>query len=397
MLKRIGQAWLGVLVAIALLGQALAAPPPATAAGRFSEELVSFPNQENTLAGTLSLPAARGPHPAAILVSGSGQQDRDEAIPGLPNYRPFKWIADQLASNGIAVLRYDDRGVGGSTGDPSLATTADFATDAEAAIRYLLTRADVDPTQIGIIGHSEGGLIAAMVAARDQNVAFVVSLAGPGTNGYDLLLLQTERAARAAGLEEVAVAHLVDETRQVLDLTVAEDWPSLQALIEATLETQLAAMPEETRAALPSPEIIVAQQMTQLQGWLHFFVTYDPAMDWSQVRVPVLAVFGDLDVQVDAEQNRAPLEAALAEAGNPDLTVVVFPTANHLFQEAVTGGPDEYAQLPSEFAPGVLDTMTDWLLQRVSVREPMSGRFDRAASRRWAAQSRGSQVLGQEP
>jgi pimeloyl-ACP methyl ester carboxylesterase len=348
--------------------------PPATEAAYLEEE-VTFAHtaggEEITLAGTLTLPDAPGPHPAVILISGSGQQDRDEAIPFVPDYRPFQVIADHLARQGVAVLRYDDRGVGGSTGDPSLSTSADFALDAEAAIAYLQERPEIDPAQIGLFGHSEGALIAAMIAARNPDVAFVISMAGPAVSGYDLLLLQSERVL--AGLEmnaEEQAAALVEQ-QQVMDLVVAEDWEALEALLWETGRKQIEALPEAQRAALGDIDTFLAQQialsMQNMQGWMRYFLVYNPADDWAQVDVPVLALFGGLDVQVDTAQNRPALEAALAEAGNDDVTVESFANANHLFQQAITGSPNEYATLPPDFVPGFLTTISDWLLARVDV------------------------------
>ena len=328
---------------------------------------VTFSNGEVTLAGTLTLPSTEGPHPAVILISGSGPQNRDEEIPGIPGYRPFTIIADHLAKSGIAVLRYDDRGVGQSTGDHTMATSADFATDTEAALRYLLNREEIDKTQIGLLGHSEGGMIAAMVTARNPNIAFVISMAGDAVGGYHLLIKQLERIVIASGASEEEVAAAVEQQRSILDLARAEKWEDLQAFLYTTVLGQLQALPAEQKATMGDLETaarqgVDVQMATFRSSWYQFFLGHDSGQDWEQVTVPVLALFGELDVQVDAEQNRVALEEALSRAGNDDVTIVVFPTANHLFQDAVTGSVTEYATLPPEFIPGFLETITDWLL-----------------------------------
>lgn len=333
----------------------------------YREEEVSFANGDVTLAGTLTLPEGDGPFPAVVLLTGSGQQNRDEELPIVPGYRPFRDIADALTRRGLAVLRYDDRGVGGSSGDLETATTADFAQDAEAAFGYLVGRPEVDGTRAGLLGHSEGGIIAAMLAARDPEVAFVVSMAGPSVRGYEVLLKQLERLVLASGGSAEEAAGAAAEQQVVLDLVMAEDWDGLEAKVTELLQGQVAALPEQQRALIDDVDAFVQQRVDQqlevLQSpWYQFFLAHDPGADWARVTVPVLALFGTLDAQVDAEQNRTALEAIMAEAGNQDLTVVVLPTANHLFQDAKTGALEEYSMLPTELVPGLLETIGDWLL-----------------------------------
>ncbi|MEZ4622481.1 MAG: alpha/beta fold hydrolase [Caldilineaceae bacterium] len=333
-------------------------------------EEVTFQNDEITLAGTLTLPDAVGPHPALMLISGSGQQDRDETIPFVPGYKPFQLIAEYLTQQGIAVLRYDDRGVGGSTGDPSRATTADFAQDAEAGLTYLFSRPDINPKQIGLLGHSEGAIIAAMIAARNPDVAFVIAMAGPAVSGYDILIVQTERILRTADLSEEAVTAAMAQQRQVLDLTVAEKWDELKALLLNVGHQQIDALPAAQKEALGDVDAYLNQQielsMRSMQGWMRYFLMYNPAEDWAQIKAPVLALFGGLDTQVDQAQNRPAFEAALQKAGNADVTIKVFEEANHLFQQAKTGSPEEYATLPAEFVPNFLETIGVWLLARTT-------------------------------
>ena len=327
---------------------------------------VTFPNGDAVLAGTLALPPIRGPYPAVVLVSGSGQQDRDEALPGVPGYRPFRWISEHISALGIAVLRYDDRGTAGSTGRFLGATTADFASDAEAALRFLMARSEIDPTRVGVLGHSEGGVIAAMIGARNSDVAFVISMAGTGVDGAAVLSLQAMRMAAACGADPGAAMTAYDEARRMFRLTLEAKWGEIAASIHEAITAQLAALPEEQRGDITGRDVdaLVLGQVQFIASWLRFFLPHDPGDDWARVTVPTLVLHGGLDMQVPADQNGEPIERALAEAGNDDATVVVFPTANHLFQDATTGCLLEYPELPMRFVPGFLDTIGDWLVAR---------------------------------
>ena len=312
----------------------------------YVQEEVTFVNDDILLAGTLTYPDTPGPHPTVILITGSGAQDRDEAVPAVMEMRPFRLLADHLTRQGMAILRYDDRGISLSTGTFAGATTADFATDVEAALDYLSTHPDINPEQIGLLGHSEGGVIAAMVAARDARVAFVISMAGTAARGDAVLLLQTELIMRASDVPEAAIAEQTARTGMILPLVMAGDWGGL---------------------AEQAPDLS-AQELAQFQDpWFQFFLGHDPVEDWEQITVPVLALFGGLDMQVSAEQNAPPLEMALNRAGNEDSTVEVFPQANHFFQPAITGSVLEYGTLPQNFVQDLLPTISDWLLARVTV------------------------------
>ena len=324
------------------------------------------------LAGTLALPAVPGPHPAVVLVSGSGPQDRDEAMPSIPGYRPFAVISEYLVDRDVAVLRYDDRGVGESTGDNAMASTGDLATDAEAVFEYLRNRPEIDANRVGILGHSEGSMIAAMIAARNPNVAFVVSMGGSAADNYELLLRQEQRIVEASDMSEAEKAESMAMTRTALKLTRDANWTELEPFLRETIEEQIQAMPAERRAALGDLETFTEQAVEQTlahhRDWLHFFLTYDVAADWESVDVPVLVLLGELDTQVDAAQARASFEAAFARGGNERVTYAVFPKANHLFLTAETGHPSEYAAMDKAFVPGFLETISDWLLAVVDER-----------------------------
>ncbi len=339
----------------------------------YVEEEVTFQNGDITLAGTLTLPEGDGPFPALILLSGSGQQDRDEALAIAPGYRPFREIADTLTRQGIAVLRYDDRGVGGSSaGDLASATSVDFADDAEAALRFLQTRPDIDSQQIGYLGHSEGGILAAMVAARNPDVAFVISMAGSAVSGYETVAKQVARLALASGKSQAEADEAERTQRGLMDLMLLQAWDQLEAATTEIVQEQVAALPADQLAAMGGADAVVQQQVAaQMQAiqspWYQFFLSHDPGDDWAQVSAPVLGIFGAKDAQVDAEQHSAALQAALARAGNNDVTIEVLPTANHLFQDAITGGVEEYATLAPNLMPEFLQAISQWLLARVQL------------------------------
>jgi uncharacterized protein len=335
----------------------------------YALEEVAFASADVTLAGVLSLPEAPGPRPAVALVSGSGAQDRDGANPALPGYGPLRWLADDLTRDGFAVLRWDERGVGASTGDHASATSADLADDLEAAVRYLAARPDVDPQRVGILGHSEGGALVAMVGARAPEVAFVIAMAPPALPYTEVVVSQVARISADSGMTPEQVAEAAAQQTRVVELALAEDWEGLESFLVEVTTAQVAALPEETRAQIPDVDAYVAQQAaagvaTFQVPWMRFFLTYDPADDWSRVTAPVLGIFAALDAQVDLDENLPAFEAALAAAGNDDVTVVVLPEANHLFQRAETGALDEYLRLEMAFLPELPQAITAWLTER---------------------------------
>ena len=326
----------------------------------YTEEVV-FQNTDAgiSLAGTLSLPQKTGKYPVAVLVSGSGPQDRDEEIMG---HKPFLVLSDFLTRNGFAVLRFDDRGVGASAGDFQSATSEDFASDVLAAIAFLKTRPEVLPGKIGIIGHSEGGLIAPMVAVMvPDDVAFIVSLAGPGVDGEQILYRQQELLGRASGATaaDLKTSRVFNEKAyQLIKANVGQD--SAESVLYRDFT---ALMP----AALPKDQLDLAfsSVMTTLYSpWFRFFIGFDPATVWCRVKCPVLALNGGKDLQVDPSQNLPAIGAALKKARNKKVTVKVFPELNHLFQHAGTGAVGEYESIEETFAPAVMEVIAEWLRKR---------------------------------
>jgi pimeloyl-ACP methyl ester carboxylesterase len=314
-----------------------------------------------TLAGTLTLPRVATPAPAVILITGSGPEDRDETLFG---HKPFLVLADHLTRQGIAVLRVDDRGVGGSSGNTMAATSEDFATDVLAGVDYLKTRREIDPKRIGLVGHSEGGMIAPIAASRSRDIGFIVLMAGPGLPGDEIVYLQSAAIAKAGGANESAIA--ANEALQHRIITVVKTETDPQAA-----ETKLNQIVDEMVAAVPDAQkqevasTLRAQIRSLSTPWFRFFFSYDPRPTLSKVSCPVLAVTGELDLQVPFTENLAAIDAALKGGGNTRSTVVHLPRLNHLFQTATTGSPGEYYSIEETIAPAALDTITGWIQKTV--------------------------------
>lgn len=306
--------------------------------------------QRAKLSGTLTLPQGAGPFPAVVLISGSGPNDRDETI---KDHKPFAVLADALTRQGIAVLRYDKRGVGQSAGAYATATTSDFADDAAAAVAYLRTRPDIAGQKIGLIGHSEGGLIAPMVAARDPKVAFVVLLAGPAIPGAEILKLQVRAKAEASGAGPEDIEKRVAFEGRLLAALGGKD----EAAAKAAVDQLLAETPGL------EPNVAAASRQLASSPWFRQFVAYDPAPALKTLRVPVLALYGDKDFQVPPSANAALMTAALKN--DRDATVTVMPGLNHLFQLATTGLDDEYGQIEETISPSALDRIVGWVKAHV--------------------------------
>jgi len=328
----------------------------------YSEE-VTFPNKPAgiTLAGTLTLPKKEGIFPVAILITGSGPQNRDEELFG---HKPFLVIADYLTRNGIAVLRYDDRGVAKSTGNFQTALSTDFASDVESAIAYLKTRKEIDRKKIGLIGHSEGGMIAPMVAAKSKEVRFIVMLAGTGMRGDQLIILQQELIGRASGAPEKEIEMWKDISTKGMNLVLqTSDQKRLKEELTQLLTETLQKDPTKQKEAI---DAMANQQISQIMtpGML-FFIKYDPLPALTKVKCPVLALNGEKDLQVPPKENIPAIESALKKGGNKQVTIRIFPGLNHLFQECKTGIPGEYGTIEQTIAPVVLETTTNWIKQIV--------------------------------
>jgi len=314
------------------------------------------------LAGTLTTPRGAGPFPCALLITGSGPEDRNEAIFG---HKPFWVLADHLTRKGIAVLRVDDRGVGGSTGSMRGATSEDFAGDALAGIEFLKTRKEIDPKKIGLIGHSEGGLIAPMVAVRSKDVAFIVLMAGTGVRGDSILLMQTAAARRLMGGSDADVAREHEVLRRAYASVRARDSVGAYRATRELVGFQTAALPEEQRRALGDLDSLALRASREIDSpWMRFFFDYDPAPTLKKVKCPVLALNGSKDFQVAPKENLAAISAALKAGGNRDATVKELPGLNHMFQTANTGAMLEYAAIEETIAPAALNEISSWIAAR---------------------------------
>jgi hypothetical protein len=326
-------------------------PKPPFPYGSEDIAIVNAPGRV-TLAGTLTRPEGPGPFPAVVFITGSGPQNRNEELLG---HKPFLVLADHLTRRGIAVLRYDDRGIGKSTGDFGAATSEDFAGDALAAWEALRARADIDPRRIGLLGHSEGALIAPMLAARTTGTAFVVMLAGPGVSGEQIMLKQGALIMKANGAPDEAIAANINLQKQVFTILREETVP-------ARIVERLSAIP------VPGPKEASAALVKQSSSpWLRYFALYDPAPALEKVTCPVLAMGGELDLQVPVDQNLPVIEAALKKGGNKDYTVLRLPGLNHLFQTCKKGTPGEYAQIEETMSPVALDAIATWIRKRTGL------------------------------
>ncbi|MCU0639252.1 MAG: alpha/beta hydrolase [Candidatus Krumholzibacteria bacterium] len=338
----------------------------------YKTEDVSYINEEAgiTLAGTLTIPAGGGGFPAVVLITGSGQQNRDEEVFG---HRPFLVLADHLTRRGIAVLRTDDRGVGGSGGNPALSTTEDFATDVRAAIVYLKSRPEIDQDGIGLVGHSEGGIIAPMVAAGGADVKFVVLLAAPGLNGSEILISQTGPILREAGLGEELIGKILEQKRLEQDVFIREK--DVDKAAEIMIEESTAFMDRysrEERQALDGigyTEGAIAQRARIYSTpWFGFFLSYDPAPALSRVECPVLALWGEKDIQVPPGENIAAIGKALSAGRCRRYRTLELKGLNHLFQTCQTGSINEYGRITETFAPEALDIISGWVLEAAADR-----------------------------
>lgn len=333
----------------------------------YSVEEVTFRSrsEEVQLAGTLTVPPSDQPCPAVVMISGSGPQDRDET---LQNHRPFWVIADYLSRHGIAVLRFDDRGTGSSKGDFSTATSEDFSHDVEGAFDLLTKDSRIAGSSIGLIGHSEGGLIAPMVAARRNETAFIILLAGPGVNGKEILLSQGQRILQAAGVADESLLQHQRQTQLAIIDTILEAAPevSLETLVDAAMQRLGELLPEELLSDESLRTSVNAGISRMNTRWFRFFLTYEPATSLQKVKCPVLAINGEKDVQVDPKLSLPGIAAALEKGGNTHFRTIEFPAMNHLLQTCTTGGLNEYQTIEETISPVALQTITDWITEVTS-------------------------------
>jgi hypothetical protein len=350
--------------------RAAAPPAPPEPPPPYSVEEITFNADSVRIAGTLTIPPGKGRHPAVVLITGSGPHNRDEELLG---FKTFRIIADHFTRHGLAVLRCDDRGVGGSTGSKTLSTTADHADDVLAAVKLLQGRPDINPAQVGLCGHSEGGIIAPIVAAKSKDVAFIVLIAGPAVTGDKLILFQLEVLMRGGGAGEEQIRKSLDQQRRLIEcVRTGRGWDLMAEELRKEIAASFASLPPGTREGIADSAAFVNKNVeTSLAAartpWVRYLIECDPVPTLHDVSCPVLAIFGELDMQVPVSLNRKPMEAALAKSKTKDWKVEVLPKANHLFLTAVTGSPAEYATLEKKFVPGFLDLMTDWITKRVSV------------------------------
>jgi pimeloyl-ACP methyl ester carboxylesterase len=330
----------------------------------YLEEDVAFDNPVAgiTLAGTLTRPRGDGPFPAVVLISGSGPQDRDETV---FLHKPFLVLADHLTRKGVAVLRFDDRGVGKSGGKFEGATSADFATDAHAGVTFLKARKGIDPKRIGVIGHSEGGWVAGMAAAdHPADVAFIALLANTGVPGESVALAQLDDFTRALGAsaEEVRLSRALQKELIAVVKEPGAAGEKRERLIAAARAFAAGLSEAERKLIGANGEAWWSAVVDRwADPWLQFAITYDPASSLRRVRCPVLALIGEKDAQVRAKENLAAITAALAAGGNRAITAKELPGLNHLFQTSSTGRASEYGRIEETFAPSALNVISDWI------------------------------------
>ena len=336
----------------------------------YRSEDVKYANKAGgvTLAGTLTLPSGPGPFPAVILITGSGAQDRDESLLG---HKPFLVLADHLSRRGLAVLRVDDRGVGGSTGSIKTSTSEDFATDVLAGLDFLKGRKEIDSKKLGLIGHSEGGIIAPIAAARSKDVAFIVLMAGTGVAGAQILEAQAQLILKASGSSESELNTQRGAQKRLIDIIIQEkDEKTAKSKLATAAKEILAAMSDSERKALAdSPGGLSEAALDAFNNpWFRFFLTYDPRPILRRVRCPVLAINGEKDLQVPPKENLAEIEKALKAGGNRNVKIVELPGLNHLFQPCKTGSPSEYGSIETTIDPEALKTIGDWIIARTRAR-----------------------------
>jgi len=332
----------------------------------YHSEDVKFQNTKanTTLAGTLTLPSKEGNYPAVILITGSGPQNRDEEFFG---HKPFLVISDYLTKNGIAVLRYDDRGFGQSSGDFISATPLDFASDVESALAYLKTRKEINKNKVGLVGHSEGSIVAPMVASTSKDVSFIVLLAGPGMPGKKVLTQQSETIFKVLGATEAEMKNLQRFNAGIAEIFAKhQNTGALKADKTKYMQKNFEAIPTGLKPTGMTKEQFIAGQIEMISSPAYQFIwNYDPAPILEKVTCPVLALNGEKDSQVAPKENLKAISNALKAGGNISVTLKELPNLNHFFQESETGSPAEYAVIEQTFSPSASTEISNWILKQV--------------------------------
>ena len=330
----------------------------------FVEE-VSYGNSEISLSGTLTLPKTTGPFPAVILIHGSSRLDRDETMLG---HKPFLLMSDHFTRHGVAVLRFDKRGVGKSTGIYDNATIEDFCDDVAKGVEYLKSRPEIIRNQIGLVGHSEGGIVAPMLAAKSNDVAFIVQMAGTGVNGEEILCEQGILLHRADGVDEEMIA-IDTQVRKIFTGIVKKETNRdvAKEQIHEVLAKFLSGLTENQKTWVKIHSIVTEELIKRFNSpWGHFHFSYEPSTALRHITIPTLVLNGELDLVVSPKQNLPFIDEALKEAGNKDYTIIELPKLNHAFQTCVIGSWAEYEQIEETIAPSALNIMTDWILERTA-------------------------------
>jgi hypothetical protein len=351
------------------LGKDLVRPQTPKPPFPYYSEDVEYDNANKSLhyGATFTRPNGDGKYPAVIIISGSGTQDRDGTM--MKGHKPYWVLADYLSRNGIAVLRVDDRGAGKSSLGDSInnKTSLDFSYDVETSLNYLGTRTDVDKKHLGLIGHSEGGMIAPMVAARRKDVNFIVLWGGPVVGGATILAEQYANSLVQQGVDTGAVNSFEKVHLQILKMfATSPDKKTFDTSAMKAFNTWEKAQPQKTLDALNvhgdmTPKILKLYNSMYEAPWIHYFVSYDPEKDLSKVKCAVLAIIGEKDTQVNAAENLAATKRILTAAGNKNVEVKALPGLNHLLQTAGTGQVDEYSEIQETMSPMAMKIISDWI------------------------------------
>jgi pimeloyl-ACP methyl ester carboxylesterase len=360
---------LGIVLTIAMTSIAqtkIARTQDPTLPYSYYTEEVSFSGKTDTalISGTLSLPSQQGKFPVVVLISGSGPQDRNEEV---FNHRPFLVLADYLTRHGIGVLRYDDRGIGKSTGSFKAATSYDFAADASAAVDFLKKRKEIDTRNIGLIGHSEGGMIAPILATDRKDIAFIVLMAGPGIPIAELMDLQSRKMGALEGAPQDYLDKSSAFETGAFNIIKKSKNDSLGTQLENYFAKAIKELPAEMRPPTEeeTKKLISAQAKQMSSPWFREFIRFDPTPYLEKIKCPLLAINGTLDAQVTASENLKGISTAMLKKKQSNYTITSYPGLNHLFQEAKTGSMGEYASIEQTISPKVLTDIQHWIDQQI--------------------------------